>query len=44
MAAIALKGGCAHALGEEALQIGMNGAVLFSKFKSSVSSPGRPFP
>src|SRR6516165_8694268 len=29
MAAVALKGGCAHALGEEALQIGMNGSVLF---------------
>src|SRR5215472_13207166 len=29
VAAVALKGGCAHALGEEALQIGMNGSVLF---------------
>src|SRR5215471_14873014 len=29
VAAVALKGGCAHALGEEALKIGMNGSVLF---------------
>src|SRR5262245_10184864 len=29
VAAIALKRGCAHAFGEEALQIGMNGSVLF---------------
>src|SRR5262252_447212 len=29
VAAVALKGGCAHALGKEALQIGMNGSVLF---------------
>src|SRR5262245_51037239 len=29
VAAVALKGGCVHALGEEALQIGMNGSVLF---------------
>src|SRR5215831_13274477 len=29
VAAIALKGGCAHALGEEALQIGLNGSILF---------------
>src|SRR5215467_1679759 len=29
VAAITLKGGCAHALGEEALEIGMNGSVLF---------------
>src|SRR6516165_10728870 len=29
VAAVALKGGCAHALGEEALQIGMNGLILF---------------
>src|SRR5262245_51176685 len=29
VAAVALEGGCAHALGEEALQIGMNCSVLF---------------
>src|SRR5215468_2389569 len=29
VAAVALKGGCAHALGEEALQIGLNGLIFF---------------
>src|SRR5215471_16459834 len=29
VAAVALKGGCVHTLGEETLQIGMNGSVLF---------------
>src|SRR5258705_5782688 len=29
VAAVALKGGCAHALGEETLQIGMHGLILF---------------
>src|SRR5215831_16282546 len=29
VAAVDLKGGCAHALGEETLQIGMNGLILF---------------
>src|SRR5262245_6017874 len=29
VAAVALKGGCAHTLGEETLQIGMHGLILF---------------
>ena len=29
VAAVALKGGCAHALGEETLQIGMHSLILF---------------
>ena len=29
VAAVEFNGGCAHAFGEEALQIGMNGSVLF---------------
>src|SRR6516225_3235446 len=43
VAAVALKGGCAHALGEEALQIGLNGSVLFGDdIPARLRPPGGP--